>query len=64
MHPTGEIAMIVERNETGGVVFRIVSFSRTVDPLARHGSPLTRLIQPRVTNRYVQALATASELAS
>ena len=64
-HPEqGEAAMIVERNEIGGVVFRIVSFSRTVDPLARLGSPLTRLIQRRVTNRYVQAVATASELAS
>lgn len=64
-HPEqGEAAMIVERNEIGGVVFRIVSFSRTVDPLARIGSPVTRLIQRRVTNRYVQALATASELAS
>ncbi len=64
-HPEqGEAAMIVERNEIGGVVFRIVSFSRTVDPLARLGSPITRLIQRRVTNRYVQALATASKLAS
>ena len=64
-HPEqGEAAMIVERNEIGGVVFRIVSFSRTVDPLARLGSPVTRLIQRRVTKRYVQALATASELAS
>src|SRR5437870_4888082 len=35
-HPEqGEAAMIVERNEIGEVVFRIVSFSRTVDPLAR-----------------------------
>ncbi len=56
--------MIVERNELDGAVFRIVSFSRTVDPLARLGSPVTRLIQRRVTNRYVQALATTSELAS
>jgi uncharacterized protein (UPF0548 family) len=64
-HPErGEVAMIVERNEIGGVVFRIVSFSSTVDPLARLGSPVTRLIQRRVTNRYVQALAAASELAS
>jgi uncharacterized protein (UPF0548 family) len=64
-HPEqGEAAMIVERNETGSVVFRIVSFSRAVDPLARLGSPFTRLIQRRVTNRYLQALATASELES
>jgi uncharacterized protein (UPF0548 family) len=64
-HPEqGEAAMIVERDEVGGVVFRIVSFSRTVDPIARLGSPVTRLIQRRVTHRYVQALATASELGS
>jgi uncharacterized protein (UPF0548 family) len=57
-HPEqGEVAMIVERHQFDGVVFRIVSFSRTVDPLARPGSPVTRRIQRRVTNRYVQALA-------
>ena len=61
-HPEqGEVAMIVDRHRHDGVVFRIVSFSRTVDPLARLGSPVTRLIQQRVTNRYVRALATASE---
>jgi uncharacterized protein (UPF0548 family) len=61
-HPEqGEAAMILERDEKREVVFRIVSFSRTVDPLARLGSPLTRLIQRRVTNRYLQALAAASK---
>jgi uncharacterized protein (UPF0548 family) len=61
-HPEqGEAAMIVEASEIGTVVFRIVSFSRTVDPLARLASPLTRRIQRRVTNRYVKALATASQ---
>jgi uncharacterized protein (UPF0548 family) len=64
-HPErGEVAMVVERNEIGGVVLRIVSFSRTVDPLARLASPITRLVQRRVTNRYLQALAAASEPAS
>jgi uncharacterized protein (UPF0548 family) len=66
-HPEqGEVAMLVERHQRDRVVFRIVSFSRTVDPLARLGSPVTRLIQRRVTNRYVQALADdvlAAELA-
>jgi uncharacterized protein (UPF0548 family) len=61
-HPEqGEVAMIVERNQGEGVVFRIVSFSRTVDPIARLGSPFTRLIQRRVTNGYARALAAASE---
>lgn len=60
-HPErGEVAMTVERNQSEGVVFRIVSFSRTVDPLARLGSPLTRLVQRRVTNGYVRALADAA----
>jgi uncharacterized protein (UPF0548 family) len=66
-HPEqGEVAMLVERHQRDRVVFRIVSFSRTVDPLARLGSPVTRLIQRRVTNRYVQALVDdvlAAELA-
>jgi uncharacterized protein (UPF0548 family) len=60
-HPErGEVAMIVERTESDDVVFRIVSFSRTVDPLARLGSPLTRLVQRRVTNGYLRALADAA----
>lgn len=64
-HPEqGEAAMILERNEAKDVVFRVVSFSRTVDPLARLGSPLTRRVQRRVTNRYLQALAAASKPAS
>jgi len=64
-HPEqGEAAMSVDRNESEGVVFRIVSFSRTVEPLARLGSPVTRLIQRRVTNRYLEALAAATELES
>ena len=61
-HPEqGEVAMTVEVSEIGNVVFRIVSFSRTVDPLARLMSPLTRRIQRRVTYRYIEALATSSE---
>jgi uncharacterized protein (UPF0548 family) len=61
-HPEqGEVAMVVERDDLGGVIFRLASFSRTVDPLARLGSPVTRRIQRRVTNRYVDALATAAD---
>jgi uncharacterized protein (UPF0548 family) len=60
-HPEqGEVAMIVERDEVGAVVFRIVSFSRTVDRLARIGAPVTHRIQRRLTNQYVDALAAAS----
>jgi uncharacterized protein (UPF0548 family) len=61
-HPEqGEAAMIAERDESGRVVFRVVSFSRTVEPLARLGSPVTRLVQRRVTNRYVEAVAAVGE---
>lgn len=54
------MAFRIERDETDDVFFRIVSFSRTVDPLARLASPVTRLIQQRVTRRYLEAIATAS----
>jgi uncharacterized protein (UPF0548 family) len=51
--------MTVGRDD-GDVVARIASFSRTVDPLARAASPVIRVIQRRVTNHYLEALATAS----
>lgn len=58
-HPEkGEVAFRIDR-EGGDVVFRVVSFSRTVDPLARLASPVTRLIQQRVTNRYLDAIEAA-----
>jgi uncharacterized protein (UPF0548 family) len=60
-HPEqGEASFRIERDESGDVFFRIVSFSRTVDPLARLASPVTRLIQQRVTRRYLDAIAAAS----
>ena len=60
-HPeAGEAAFKIDRDETGEVVFRIVSFSRTVDPLARLGTPIARRIQQRVTSRYLRAIAEAS----
>lgn len=60
-HPEkGEVAFRVECEEGGDVVFRVVSFSRTVDPLARLGSPVARIIQKRVTRRYLDALADAA----
>jgi uncharacterized protein (UPF0548 family) len=56
-HPEcGEAAFAVTRDATGTVVFRVWSFSRTVDPLARLGSPVARLIQKRVTRQYLEAL--------
>jgi uncharacterized protein (UPF0548 family) len=60
-HPeAGEVAFRVERDASDEILFRIVSFSRTVDPLARLASPITRLIQRRVTTRYLRVIAAAS----
>jgi uncharacterized protein (UPF0548 family) len=60
-HPErGEVAFEIQRAETGDVLFRIVSFSRTVDPLARLASPFTRRTQRRVTERYLGAIAAAA----
>jgi uncharacterized protein (UPF0548 family) len=62
-HPErGEVAMAVYREDAGRVVARIDSFSRTVNLVARAGSPVTRSIQKRVTNRYLEALVAASTL--
>ena len=56
-HPEcGEVAMTVTREGAA----RIDSFSRTVDPLARAVSPVTRRLQKRVTNRYLDALTVSS----
>jgi len=60
-HPEkGEVAFTVSRDGVGAVDFRVASFSRTVDPLARLGTPITRWIQKRVTRRYLTALPEAA----
>lgn len=60
-HPErGEAAFALDRSETGSVTFHATSFSRTVDPLARLGAPITRRVQERVTRRYLTALAEAT----
>ena len=56
----GEVAMSVERGHGGEVVATIVSFSRTVSPLARAASPLARRVQTRFTTGYLEALERAS----
>ena len=56
----GEVAFTVSRDGVGAVDFRVASFSRIVDPLARLGTPITRWIQKRVTRRYLTALAEAA----
>ena len=63
-HPeTGESAFTVSRDATGAA-FRIISFSRPADPLARLASPVTRRVQRRVETRYLDALAYAASSAS
>ena len=59
-HPEcGEASFAVSRNEKDEVFFRVASFSRPVDRLARLAKPLARPIQRRVTLRYLDALREA-----
>jgi len=59
-HPEqGEASFAVVRSETDDVSFRLASFSRPVDPLARLAKPLARRIQRRYTLRYLEALRDA-----
>lgn len=63
-HPeTGEAAFTVSRDPSGEVNFVVTSFSRTIDLLARMGAPVARLVQRRVTRRYVTALREAAQQA-
>jgi uncharacterized protein (UPF0548 family) len=60
-HPEmGEVAFTVSHDSAEGVDFCVTSFSRTIDPLARLGAPVTRWVQKRVTSRYLTALVHAS----
>jgi len=60
-HPEcGEVGITVARHDEGAVKARVESFSRTVDPLARAILPLARVLQKRVTRRYLEALAAAT----
>jgi len=59
-HPEqGEASFALTRSAEGEVVFRLASFSRPVDPLARLAKPLSRLIQRRFTLRYLAAMREA-----
>jgi uncharacterized protein (UPF0548 family) len=60
-HPEcGEAAFTLFRSSDARVTFVVRSFSRRVDPLARLGAPLARLVQTRVTRRYIDALTGAA----
>lgn len=56
-HPEiGEEAFIVEREAADRVHFTITAFSRPASTVMRLASPLARVVQRRVTNRYLKAL--------
>jgi uncharacterized protein (UPF0548 family) len=57
-HPeSGEEAFMIEHQQDGFVVLTITAFSRPATGAARAAGPLGRLIQRRVTERYLIALA-------
>jgi uncharacterized protein (UPF0548 family) len=60
-HPEcGEAAFTLVLGSDARVAFVVRSFSRRVDPLARLGAPVARLVQTRVTRRYIDALIEAA----
>jgi uncharacterized protein (UPF0548 family) len=57
-HPeSGEEAFVIERHADDTVTFTITAFSRPATLLARAAGPAGRIIQRRITGRYLQALA-------
>jgi uncharacterized protein (UPF0548 family) len=59
-HPErGEEAFHVTRSDDDEVFFTVTAFSRPADPLVRLASPVSRLIQRRVTQRYLDAMQAA-----
>jgi uncharacterized protein (UPF0548 family) len=56
-HPeSGEEAFMLAQDDNGLVVFTVTAFSRPATPAARAAGPLGRLLQSRLTQRYLQAL--------
>jgi uncharacterized protein (UPF0548 family) len=56
-HPeSGEEAFVVTLAPDGNVEFTITAFSRPATPLARLGGPLTRWLQRRATEHYIEAM--------
>jgi uncharacterized protein (UPF0548 family) len=57
-HPeSGEEAFLIERHADDTVTFTITAFSRPATLLARAAGPVGRIMQHRITGRYLQALA-------
>ena len=60
-HPEcGEESFVVSIDEDGSVQFDVTAFSRPARWFARLGGPVTRLIQRRVTWRYLDAVYPAA----
>lgn len=56
-HPEqGEEAFVVEQDADGQVSFIVTAFSRPAQTLTRLGSPAGKVIQARVTRRYLAGL--------
>jgi uncharacterized protein (UPF0548 family) len=61
LHPErGEESFVVERGDDAVVRFRVVAVSRPAHPLARLGAPVSRRVQRRVTNGYLEGLRRAA----
>ena len=57
LHPEqGEESFFIERDNDDTVWFRVAAFSRPAALMARLGSPVSRVIQRRVTNGYLRAM--------
>jgi uncharacterized protein (UPF0548 family) len=57
-HPeSGEEAFLLEHRDDGLVVFTIAAFSRPATAYARAAGPVGRLIQRKITTRYLRAFA-------
>ena len=57
-HPeSGEESFVVELGTTGDVTLTIAAVSRPASRLARLSGPVGRLVQSRITDRYLWALA-------
>lgn len=58
-HPEqGEEAFHVRRDELGNVTAEIVAFSKPAALPVRVGSPIARLVQTRITERYLDGIRT------
>ncbi|WP_083707145.1 DUF1990 family protein [Intrasporangium flavum] len=56
-HPeSGEERFVLERQTDGAIRFTVTGVSRPASVLARLGGPVTRLVQDRMTQRYLGAL--------